>query len=92
MGPPDQGVTGSPGSELPLGAKSRELPGPAPIEMDASDPPSGGLGPSNVQCTLSARSSTKQRQGTWRSISCFMQSSSSPGSYATTFRLTGSQW
>jgi hypothetical protein len=39
MGPPDQGVMGSPGSELPPGAKCRELPGPAPMEMDAPDPP-----------------------------------------------------
>jgi hypothetical protein len=39
MGPPGQGVTGSPGSELPPGAKGRELPGPAPMEMDAPDPP-----------------------------------------------------
>jgi hypothetical protein len=36
MGPPDQGVTGSPGSELLPDAKGRELPGPAPMEMDAS--------------------------------------------------------
>jgi hypothetical protein len=63
MGPPDQGVMGSPGSELPPGAKGRELPGPAPMEMDASDPP-GGLGPSNARCTSSARSSTKPRQCT----------------------------
>jgi hypothetical protein len=39
MAPPDQGVMGSPGSELPPGAKGRELPGSAPMEMDASDPP-----------------------------------------------------
>jgi hypothetical protein len=39
MGPPDQGVMGSPGSELPPGAKCRELPGPAPMEMDAPDLP-----------------------------------------------------
>jgi hypothetical protein len=38
-GPPDQGVSGSPGSELPPGAKGRELPEPAPMEMDAPDPP-----------------------------------------------------
>jgi hypothetical protein len=39
MGPPDQGVTGSPGSEPLPGVKGRELPGPAPMEMDAPDPP-----------------------------------------------------
>jgi hypothetical protein len=38
-GPPDQGVTRSPDSELPPGAKGREFPGPAPMEMDAPDPP-----------------------------------------------------
>jgi hypothetical protein len=37
--PPDQGVTGSPGSEPLPGVKGRELPGPAPMEMDAPDPP-----------------------------------------------------
>jgi hypothetical protein len=51
-----------------------------------------GFGPSNVQCTSSAKSSMKPRQGTWRSTSCFMQSSLPPGSYDTTSRLTGSQW
>jgi hypothetical protein len=30
---------GSPGSELPSGAKGRELPGPALMEMDVPDPP-----------------------------------------------------
>jgi hypothetical protein len=30
---------GSPGSKLPPGAKGRELPGPATMEMDAPDPP-----------------------------------------------------
>jgi hypothetical protein len=39
MGPPHQGVTGSRGSKLPPGVKGRELPGPAPMEMDASPPP-----------------------------------------------------
>jgi hypothetical protein len=38
MGPPDQGVTGSPGSEPLSDAKGRELPGPAPMERDAPDP------------------------------------------------------
>jgi hypothetical protein len=38
-GPPDQGVTRSPDSELPPGAKGWEFPGPAPMEMDAPDPP-----------------------------------------------------
>jgi hypothetical protein len=38
MAPPDQGVIGSPGSELPPGAKGQELPGPIPMEMDAPDP------------------------------------------------------
>jgi hypothetical protein len=33
-GPPDQAVMGSPVSELPPGAEGRELPGPAPMEMD----------------------------------------------------------
>jgi hypothetical protein len=42
MDPPDQGVMGSPGSELPPGTKGRELPGLAPMEMDASDPPPPG--------------------------------------------------
>jgi hypothetical protein len=70
MAPPGQGVTGSPGSELPPDAKGQELPRPAPMEMDAPDPP-GGLGPSNVRCTSSTNSSTKPRQGTWRSTSCF---------------------
>jgi hypothetical protein len=37
--PPDQGVTGFLGSKLPPGTKGRELPGPAPMEMDALDPP-----------------------------------------------------
>jgi hypothetical protein len=91
MGTLDQGVTGSPGLELLPGAKGRELPGPAPLKMDASDPP-GGPGLSNVRCTSSVRSSTKSRQGTLRFTSCFMQSSSPPGIYATTSRLTGSQW
>jgi hypothetical protein len=63
MDPPGQGVMGSPGSELPPGTKGRELPGLAPMEMDASDPPRGP-GPSSVRCTLSARYSTKPRQGT----------------------------
>jgi hypothetical protein len=87
MGHPDQGVTGSPGSELPPGAKGQELLGPAPMEMDALDPP-GGPEPSNVRCTSSAKSSTKPRRGTWRSTSCFMQSSLPPGSYTTTSRPT----
>jgi hypothetical protein len=39
MAPPDQGVMGSPGLELPPGAKGRELPRPAPMEMDVLDPP-----------------------------------------------------
>jgi hypothetical protein len=39
MGTHDQGVTGSPSSELPPGAKGWELPGPTPMEMDAPDPP-----------------------------------------------------
>jgi hypothetical protein len=39
MAPPGQGVTGSPGSELPPDAKGQELPRPAPMEMDAPDPP-----------------------------------------------------
>jgi hypothetical protein len=30
---------GSPSSELPPDAKGRELPGPAPMQMDAPDPP-----------------------------------------------------
>jgi hypothetical protein len=38
MGPHDQGVTGSLGSELPPGVKGRELPRPEPMEMDAPDP------------------------------------------------------
>jgi hypothetical protein len=92
MGPPGQGVTGSPGSELPPGAKGRELPRPAPMEINAPDPPSGGPGLSNIRCTSSAKSSTKPRQGTKRSTSYFMQSSLPPGSYTTTSRLTGSQW
>jgi hypothetical protein len=45
MGPPDQGVTGSPGSELPPGAKGQGLPGPAPMEMDTPDPPPPLEGP-----------------------------------------------
>jgi hypothetical protein len=89
--PPSQAVMGSLVSVLPPGEKGQELPGPAPMEMDASDPP-GGPRPSNVWYTTSARSSTKPRRGTWRSTSCFMQSSSPPGSYATIFMLTGSQW
>jgi hypothetical protein len=32
---------GSPGSELSPGVKGRELPGPAPMEMNAPDPPGG---------------------------------------------------
>jgi hypothetical protein len=63
MGPPDQGVTGSLGSEPLPGVKGRELPGPAPMEIDAPDP-RRGEGPSNVRCTSSAKSSTKPRQGT----------------------------
>jgi hypothetical protein len=39
MGPPDQGVTGSPGLEPLPCIKGRELPGPAPMEIDAPDPP-----------------------------------------------------
>jgi hypothetical protein len=42
MAPLGLGVTGSPGSELPPGAKGQKLPGPAPMEMDASDPPPPG--------------------------------------------------
>jgi hypothetical protein len=42
MGPPDQGVTGSPDSEPLPGVKGRELPGPTPMKMDESDPPPGG--------------------------------------------------
>jgi hypothetical protein len=38
-GPPDQGVTGSPGLEPLPCIKGRELPGPAPMEIDASEPP-----------------------------------------------------
>jgi hypothetical protein len=37
-GPPDQAITGSRAPELPPGVKGRELPGPAPMEMDAPDP------------------------------------------------------
>jgi hypothetical protein len=93
MGPPDQGVTGSPGSEPLPGVKGWELPGPAPMEIDVPDPlPSGGGGPSNVQCTSSTKSSTKPRQGTWMSTSYITQSSLPPGSYATTSRLTRSPW
>jgi hypothetical protein len=92
MGPPNQSVTGSLGSELPPGTEGRELPGPATMEMDALNPPPGRAGLSNVRYTSSAKSSTKPRQGTWRSTSCFMQSSLPPGSYDTTSRLTGSQW
>jgi dsDNA-binding SOS-regulon protein len=55
-------------------------------------PPPGGLGPSNVRCKSSANSSTKPGQCTWRSTSCFMQSSLPLGSYTTTSSLTGSQW
>jgi hypothetical protein len=64
---------------------SRQL-GPSP------PPPPGGSRPSNVRCTTSARSSTRPRLGTWRSTSCFIQSSSPPGSCVTTFMLTGSRW
>jgi dsDNA-binding SOS-regulon protein len=52
MGPPNQGVTGSPGSEPLPGVKGRELPGPTPMEIDAPNSPQGwGGGPSNVRCT-----------------------------------------
>jgi hypothetical protein len=44
MGPPDQGVMGSPGLEPVPGVKGRELPGPTPMEMDAPDPPPRGGG------------------------------------------------
>jgi hypothetical protein len=47
--PPDQGLTGSPSSELPLGTKGRELPGPAPMEMDSPDPPGMAR---TVQCLV----------------------------------------
>jgi hypothetical protein len=39
VGPRDQAVVGPWTSEVSLDAKDRELPGPAPIEIDASDPP-----------------------------------------------------
>jgi hypothetical protein len=53
MSPPDQDVMGSPGSELPLGAKGRELPGPALMEMDAPDPPPPPPGRARtVQCPV----------------------------------------
>jgi hypothetical protein len=42
---------GSPGSELPPGAKGWELPGPAPMEMDAPDPPPPGRA-RTVQCPV----------------------------------------
>jgi hypothetical protein len=93
MGPPDQDVTGSPGSELLPGTKGQELPRPTTMEMDVPDPPPPvGPGPSNVRCTSSVKSSTKLGQGTWRSTSYFMQSSLPPGSYATTSTLIGPQW
>jgi hypothetical protein len=41
-GPPNQTVMGSQTSELPPGTEDRELPGPAPMEMDALDPPRKG--------------------------------------------------
>jgi hypothetical protein len=50
MGPPDQGVTGSPGSEPLPGVKGWELPRPAPMEIDVPDPPLGGGG--TVQCPV----------------------------------------
>jgi hypothetical protein len=42
MSPPNQGVTGSPGLEPLPSVKGRELPGPAPMEIDAPDPPPQG--------------------------------------------------
>jgi hypothetical protein len=39
MGPPNQSVTGSLGSELPPGTEGRELLGPATMEMDTLNPP-----------------------------------------------------
>jgi hypothetical protein len=39
VGPHDQAVKGSRASELPPGAKARELPGSAPMEMVTPPPP-----------------------------------------------------
>jgi hypothetical protein len=90
-GPRDQAVVGSQTSDVSPDAEDRELTRPAPMEIDAPDA-SGGSGLSSVRCTRSARSSTRPRSGTWRSTSCFMQSSSPSGSCITTFKLTGSRW
>jgi hypothetical protein len=90
-GPDDQAVVGPQTSEVSLDAEDHELPEPAPMEIDAPDPPRGS-GPSSVRCTTLARSSMRPRPSSWRSTSCFMQSSSPPGSYVTTSKLTESQW
>jgi hypothetical protein len=46
--PHDQAVMGPRTSEVSPDAEDRELPRPAPMEIDAPDPPQGGSGPSNV--------------------------------------------
>jgi hypothetical protein len=87
-GPHDQAVVGPRTSEVPSDLEDQELPEPTPMEIDAPNPPpSGGSGPSNDWCTTSAKSSMRPRQGTWRSISCFIQSSSLLGSCDSTSKL-----
>jgi hypothetical protein len=73
------------------GRRCHEPPEPAPMEEHALDP-RGGSGPSSAWYTTSVRSSMMPRQETWKCISCFMQFSLHPESYATTSRLTRSRW
>jgi hypothetical protein len=87
----DQTVVRPRPSKASPDTKDWEPPRPAPMEIEAPDPP-GGSGPSSVRCTTSARSSIRQRPGTWRSTSCYMKSSSPSGSFVTTFKLTRSRW
>jgi hypothetical protein len=92
MGPPNQGVMRTQVQRSRQAQRAGSSLGLHQCKWTHCTPPPRGPGPSNVRCTSSARSSMKPRQGTWRSTICFMQSSSPPGSYATTSSLTRSQW
>jgi hypothetical protein len=95
MGPPDQGVMGSPGSEPLPGVKGRELPRPAAMEIDAPEPPPrGGAGGRTVQRPVYFISEVLHEAKTWylELHKLLMQYSLPPGSYVAASRLIGSQW
>jgi hypothetical protein len=91
LGSNDQEATGSQFPEVDADPRVQESPEPEPMEVDAPNPP-GGSGASSARYTASMRSSMTQRQGTYRCISCFMQSLSHSGSCITTSKLTRSRW